>query len=335
MSPTLAERLEGVPLWPFTAIRALVAAKEELRAIGQGAPPELRLVWAELTRATGDGVTAQALSASVDPTQVDRPRRRRLAFLRGHFLQALPGAPASRLTDPSPLGRARQDTLLARHALLQTDPAGAEAAFRRVLSTTATGRRADELVYEAAAWTGGHLVQHGDAAEGLELLAWAEELAVRHHAPADRASLHARMLHGLQRAGDRDGLRRLARRAVDLPTDVPGALPPAVVQQFLAADEALGGLPLQALKRLHREKLAARDRSDWAGYASLAVSEARMSEPADPYFSFRTLKLAGVHLRKAGQPDLDRLVAKEAADLVARHAGATAWPDRLRSELTS
>jgi hypothetical protein len=333
----LTDRLEAVPLLTHAAVRALRAEGPALQAVGADAGPVLRLVWAELLRAAGLGAHAERMSASVDAAALDPARRRRLAFVRGHFLQTLPHARASRLTDPTPLGLARQAILEARHAMIAGSAADAATAWQRVLATQAAGRRADELVFEAAFTLGQALVRGDAPADGLALFARADSTAERLGSPADRASLSLATLHGLQRTGDRDGVRALALRCDGLPTNVVGALPVGVVQQILAADEALSGDPVAALRRLHTSKLAARDREEWEAYAALSVSEARLTEPADPYAAYRQLKLAGARLRKARRADLAELVRSWIDQLAGRHGAATAadWRVRLRTELTA
>lgn len=326
--PLLAD-LERTPAWRDGAVRALSRQGPALQERGSDASPALLLRVAELSVAAG--AAGQALRLA-EVLAADVPDPARMWFLV-HRLAAR--GPVGRLeahpiTASDPLSRMRQATVNAEaSSYLQPNTAERLAGWRAVLAEDADGFAADELRFLAATGAAQILCTRGEAAEAVDLLDQAGELARRYEAPHDEAALQLWRFLAYQQLEDRAGLLDVGRRAEQLPGDALGALPRAVGQQLRAA---AAGDPVATIQALDAGIQEAYDRGDWTGYAGLAHAKFLAFDAlSQPWFAYRTLKLARLVLRRNGYEALDALLAGQEQRLRAR-VGEEAWAafgDRL------
>jgi len=338
----LLKELERTPAWRDGAVRALDAHGPALKARSRSAKPALLLRAAELVLAAGGAGQALSLVQHLAKKSVSRKLQDRLEFLAQRLAARTPEAPVKvREEEPTdPLGQMRLATLRAEIATYQSSHLGERSAgWRTVLAApedgTGASLAADELRFLAATNLAQILLMKGEADEARELLQRAAELAQRYDAPHDEASLQTWLYLACQQLEDTEAMIAVGKRAAELPSGAVGTLPQSVRRQLDAVEAMKGGDPVESIQALDHGLQEAEQRQDWTGYAALAQSKFLAFEALEqPYFAYRTLKLAGSLLRRHGSDDLAKLI-KRLEQRVRRGVDEETWAEfgqRLISE---
>lgn len=336
----LPELLERTPAWRDGATAVLLENGAALERLGDASSTRLLLRAAELLLAAGLVDPALACAGHLIERPLSDDERARAAFLVRRLAARVPRAPLIGIPrDGTPLGRMRDAVVRAERATYrEPNTALRREAWTEVLDEPdAQGFHADELRFLAATQLAPIWLADGQAERARDALERAAELARRYGALRDEASLQMWRYLAFDRLGDRDALRAVGRRAAELPSGVPGALPVSVRSQLEAAERMIGGDVAGAVETLDAGLDDAHRREDWLGYAALAVAKARaFAGLGQPWPAYRSLKLAGSLLRReeGGRPYAALLRAIE-DDLRAKVGEATwaAFGERLVTEL--
>lgn len=332
------KKLDETPAWRDGALKALEEHRPVLQHISD-TPIDTRwplaLRMAELLAASLAPALAIDVVRGLPVRALDSERAQRLAFLRARLARHHPeaGLDPSFEDEDTDLDGLRLLALAWANALAARDVPALVSTLEAARRAPGEGLRCDEIRFDALVTLAG---LHTDPRTRAPILDEAAQVARRNGAPWDEASLLLGQYMARMQMGDREALLALARRAADLPRDVPGALPPGLLAQLEGVALLAEGDAEGAIRRFDQGIVEADGRGDASAYAALVLAKARVFSAADrSWGAYRTLKLGMAWLKKRGTPfDVEALRAEEHA--VKSRTDPAAWAEfasRLKKEI--
>lgn len=339
--PSLFAPLWSTPAWRHASQQALDRERDLIARIGDLEPParaEPMVRFAELLSAAGLAQHAWSVLDAVDPAALSTEIRGRWVFARHRLLARLPGHEVMVLPSPddTPLGRRRAAILRAEQATLSGQHDEALTAWEEALGVEVEGLTADELGYEAAVGACRLALPRDRVDKAISYGRQAVALARRYGADGDEAVAIGALYAAHAARSDRDALLDLGRRAAELPTGLPGALPPGYVSRLTAANAVMGGDAATALRTLDQGLRDAYERRDPHAYASLVLAKWSVFHGlGDDWLEYRTLRL-GQHTIRSLDAEVAAALLQPAVERLHRRLGEPRWEElgaRLIAEL--